>query len=156
MLKTVDRHGWNADMSCPVLPDFWLLLFVNDGPLWSIWMKIRIFFKTKVTDRDRQENVIQTCQNLEIHVSACCTASFPLFWHFFATALMLSNIRSKAYQNLFKIFRRLLKAIFTLFPIKSFWMATNLGTHFSKIGKGSNFHHPIVRSDKRHFVKSFD
>ena len=109
----------NAVMYCPIPPGFLQPFFLNEGPFLQ---KMAENGKTVI---DKQEQVIQACQNIRIPRHSLSQPTFSKFSQHFPFVFGLFTIVQgsvktsfKVCRTLFKALSRTFKAIFVLFPSK--------------------------------------
>ena len=122
------RQTWNGTLSCPVP----FLQIFGSRSFWmaarSCWMRPRSYrkrLKTVKTGLDRQERVIQACQNIQILRHSLLQPVFSMFSHRFSSIFGLFTIvqgfvetRSKVCRPSFKGLSKPFKAVLVLFPSK--------------------------------------
>ena len=122
------RQTWNGTLSCPVP----FLQIFGSRSFWtaarSCWTRPRSYgkrLKTVKTGLDRQERVIQACQNIRILRHSLSQPVFSMFSHRFSSVFALFTIvqgsvetRSKVCRPSFKGLSKPFKAVFVLFPSK--------------------------------------
>ena len=111
-------------MSCPVPPDFWQPFFLNEAP----FLQKRL--KTVKTGLDRQERVIQACQNIRILRHSLLQPVFSMFSHRFSSVFGLFTIVQGSVEAV--------QGRFCTFPIKICLLMASLVAHCSNTTKDSS------------------
>ena len=135
--KIVDRHGTEWYHVLSHSPKFLAAAVVDQGPVLT---KKRL--KTVKTSLDRQERVIQPCQNIRIWHHSLLQPIFSMFWHRFSSAFRLFTIVQGFCQNTLEGLSNLVwgcvksfQGYFWTFPIKICSLMANLVAHWSNTTK---------------------
>ena len=124
-------------MCCPVSPDFWQPFLLNEAPFLQ---KKRL--KTLKTGLDRQERVVQACQNIRIPRHSLSQPVFSMFFTpFFLCFWPLYNhsgVCQNRVEGLLTLVQGSVEAVqghFCTLPIKICLLMANLVPHWSNTTK---------------------